>query len=142
MSNIPHFLEPFIMCLFIGKEYTNRYLELRKIRTAVLLQTPGKRTVIFWRRERDAGHHHLACEHVGLTIDNDVENVIHPLNYTLNLSRIHLLPANVDQIAIASEDPHPFTVHLNHIASLEPAVIGERTRRIEIAEHGGFGLDL
>ena len=66
---------------------------------------------------------------------DDVLDVVHLEQHVLDFDREHLAAADVDDLALAAEDPQPLAVDLDEIAGVEEAVGVERARRVQVAEH-------
>src|ERR1700744_4834536 len=74
----------------------------------------------FWLGESDLGDNDLAEHGVRLAHHGDVEDVVEPEDHILDLGRIDLLAADIDDVADAAEDLDPVAVLLDLVLGVEP----------------------
>ena len=79
--------------------------------------------------QRDGGDHHRSHHRAGSGGHRRAANVARPQQDVLDLGRVNLLAADIDQFALAADDPDIVAVDLDLVVCVEPAIGVERARR-------------
>src|SRR3954469_6059195 len=106
-----------------------------KSRTAELADAQLEGVRILGRERCDPGGNDLAGNRIWMSAHRDVFDVVELEQHILDLGRVHLLAADVDQLRLAAEDVNVLAVSFDEILRVEPAVRIERRRCVQIAEH-------
>ena len=94
------------------------------------------------RSQHYPGRHRVPEIGVRPSPDRDLLDVGMLEQRSLDLCGVDLLSTYVDDLGISTQDPDVLAVHLDDISGLEPSVVRKRTGRVQVAQHGGLGLDL
>src|SRR5437660_6537548 len=88
---------------------------------------------------RPAGRHpgddDVARDGIRLADDQGLPDLVHLEQDALDLGRKDLLASDVDDVALPAQDLQVLTVDLDDILGVEPTLLVERRRRIEVADH-------
>src|SRR5262249_9171241 len=64
------------------------------------------------------------------------------LDDALDLRRVNLLSADVDDFGFAPENPEILSIYFDSVSGVEPAVFGKLARRVQVAEYRRLRFDL
>src|SRR4029077_13167320 len=90
---------------------------------------------------RDPGYDDVPRDGIRLADDQGLPDLVHLEQDALDLGGKDLLAPDVDDVALPAQDLQVLTVDLDDVLGVEPTLLVEWRRGIEVAEHRGLAPD-
>src|SRR5262245_34322560 len=121
--------------------YSGRDLEHGKPLGTVGSQTYLELCKGFRLAQHDPGSHDATHDRVRLTRNHRVDHALEIEDHGFDLCRENLVAADVDDLALATQNSEPPSVDFDSVARVEESLLVEGTWRVEVPEHRRLRAD-